>query len=60
TMKVLIDRKENEFYTGRTEHDSPEVDQEILVSVKYDLTPGNFYDIRISRSAEFDLIGIPV
>ena len=60
TVKVLIDRKENEFYSGRTEYDSPEVDQEVLVSVKYDLKPGNFYDIRITRSAGFDLSGIPV
>ncbi|NLA47898.1 MAG: TRAM domain-containing protein, partial [Bacteroidales bacterium] len=60
TIKVLIDRKENEYYSGRTEHDSPEIDQEVLISVKYDLTPGNFYDIRITQSAEFDLFGIPV
>ena len=59
TMKVLIDRKENEYYAGRTEFDSPEIDQEVLVPVQYDLKPGNFYDIRITQTAEFDLFGDP-
>ena len=59
-LKVLIDRKEEDFYAGRTEFDAPEIDQEVLIPVEYDLKPGNFYNIRINQSAEFDLFGIPV
>ena len=59
-FKVLIDRREEEYFTGRTEYDSPEVDQEVLIPVQYDLKPGNFYNIRIVQSAEFDLFGKPV
>lgn len=56
-LKVLIDRREGEYYAGRTEFDSPEVDQEVLVPVEYDLIPGNFYDILITESTDFDLFG---
>ena len=59
-FKVLIDKREEEHFTGRTEYDSPEVDQEVLIPVQYDLKPGNFYNIRIVQSAEFDLYGKPV
>lgn len=58
-FKVLIDRREGDFFIGRTEYDSPDVDQEILVSAGYDLIPGNFYDIKITESTEFDLFGKP-
>ncbi len=57
--KVLIDRKEGEYYIGRTEFDSPEVDQEVLIPVKHELEPGNFYNILITDSSEFDLFGEP-
>ena len=60
TFKVIIDRKEGEFYVGRTEFDSPEIDQEVLIADEFDLKPGNFYNILISKSTEFDLYGIPV
>ena len=59
-FKVIIDRKEGEFFIGRTEFDSPEVDQEVLVSAEYLLEPGNFYNILITKSTEFDLYGEPV
>jgi len=59
-LKVIIDRKEGEFFVGRTEFDSPEVDQEVLVPDQYNLTIGNFYDILITQSADFDLYGKPV
>ncbi|HPC97924.1 MAG TPA: 30S ribosomal protein S12 methylthiotransferase RimO [Bacteroidales bacterium] len=59
-MRVLIDAREGEYFTGRTEADSPEVDQEVLVNVKYKLAPGNFYNIKITGSTEFDLIGEPL
>lgn len=59
-MKVLIDRVEGEYFTGRTEHDSPEVDNEVLISSGYNLTPGCFYDVLITGSTEFDLFGKPI
>jgi ribosomal protein S12 methylthiotransferase len=59
-FRVIIDRREGEFFTGRTEYDSPEVDQEVLVRAEYDLTPGNFYNIKINQAADFDLYGEPV
>lgn len=60
TVKVLIDRKDGEYYSGRTEYDSPEVDQEVLIPVKFNLEIGKFYNILINQSAEFDLFGEPV
>jgi ribosomal protein S12 methylthiotransferase len=59
-FKVIIDRVEGEFFVGRTEFDSPEVDQEVLISSDYTLKPGNFYQIIITRSTDFDLFGKPV
>ena len=58
-FKVVIDRREDDFFAGRMEFDSPEVDQEVLIPVEYDLSPGNFYDILIMQAAEFDLFGKP-
>jgi len=58
-MKTIIDRREGEYSIGRTEYDSPEVDQEVLIPSMYRLRPGNFYNIRITESTEFDLYGIP-
>jgi ribosomal protein S12 methylthiotransferase len=58
-LKVVIDRKEDEYYAGRTEFDSPEVDQEVLIPAEYNLVPGNFYNIKITGSEDFDLYGIP-
>jgi len=60
TLKILIDRREGEYFIGRTEFDSPEVDQEVLVPAEYNLKPGNFYQVLITQSAEFDLFGKPV
>lgn len=57
TFKVIIDRREGEYFIGRTEYDSPEVDQEILIPSEYKLTIGNFYKILITKAAEFDLFG---
>jgi ribosomal protein S12 methylthiotransferase len=58
-LKVLIDRRDGEFFVGRTEYDSPEVDNEVLISVKNDLKPGIFYNILITGSTDFDLFGNP-
>ncbi len=60
TFKVIIDRREGEYFIGRTEFDSPEVDQEVLVGVEHSLKPGKFYNILITQSNEFDIYGKPV
>jgi ribosomal protein S12 methylthiotransferase len=58
TMKVLFDRKEGGNFIGRTEFDSPEVDNEVLVSAKNNYVRlGDFANIKITDSTEFDLIG---
>jgi ribosomal protein S12 methylthiotransferase len=57
TMKVLIDRKEGEYYIGRTEFDSPEVDNEVLISNQEYLRVGDFVTANIYDAAEFDLYG---
>lgn len=57
-MKVIIDRKEGEYYVGRTEFCSPEVDPEVLIPVGGKrLRTGCFYDVRITDSDEYDLFG---
>lgn len=58
TMKILVDRLEDEFYIARSEYDSPEVDNEVLIS-KNDTTllPGSFYNVKITRAESFDLYG---
>jgi ribosomal protein S12 methylthiotransferase len=58
-MKVVIDRIEEDYFVGRTEFDSPEVDGEVLVKGQ-NLIPGQFYPIKITGSEEFDLYGEPV
>ncbi|MFB6340474.1 30S ribosomal protein S12 methylthiotransferase RimO [Saccharicrinis sp. FJH62] len=55
-LKVMIDRKEADYYIGRTEFDSPEVDPEVLVSGK-NLNVGSFYTIKITGAESYDLIG---
>ena len=57
TFKVLIDRKEGEFWIGRTEFDSPEVDNEVLISIEEKVKIGNFYQVKITDATEFDLYG---
>ena len=58
TMKVIIDRKEGEYYVGRTEYCSPEVDPEVLIPVAEDeLKIGEFYQVNIKNSDDFDLYG---
>ncbi len=56
-MKVIIDRREGMFHVGRSQHDSPEVDQEILVTGAKNIEPGTFIDVKITGSTEFDLYG---
>ncbi len=57
--RVIIDRKEGNYYIGRTPYDSPEVDCEVLIESNGDeLTIGNLYDVKITKAEEFDLYGI--
>jgi ribosomal protein S12 methylthiotransferase len=58
TYKVLFDRKEGDYFIGRTEADSPEVDNEVLVSAKdaY-VRVGDFANVKINKAEEFDLYG---
>jgi len=58
TVKVLIDRVDANNYYGRTEQDSPEVDNEVIIpSKEMHLRVGDFYDVKITESKEYDLIG---
>lgn len=57
TLKVLIDRKEGNYYIGRTEFDSPEVDNEVLIQDSEILQIGTFYNILITSADDFDLYG---
>lgn len=55
-MRAIIDRKEGDFYIGRSEYDSPEVDQEIIIdSAGRRLLRGRFYDVRITDVEDYDL-----
>lgn len=57
-VSVLIDRTEGEYYIGRTEQDSPEVDNEVLVVSNKKLKVGEFYNVKITKAYEHDLYGI--
>ena len=57
-LKVIIDRKEGEYYIGRTQFDSPEVDPEVLIKAdEKRLFSGRFYRVRITNADDFDLFG---
>jgi ribosomal protein S12 methylthiotransferase len=57
TFKVLIDKKEAGRYLGRTEFDSVEVDNEVIVQTSEKLQPGSFYNVKITRAYDYDLEG---
>jgi ribosomal protein S12 methylthiotransferase len=57
TYKVLFDRKESGYFIGRNQFDSPEVDNEVLVSADEYVRLGDFADVKITSAAEFDLYG---
>ena len=60
-FKVVIDRKDGNNYVGRTEFDSPDVDNEVLIdATKFYLKTGEFTTIKITEAEDFDLYGIPV
>lgn len=59
TFKVIIDRKEGDYYVGRTEFSSPEVDPEVLIPLGNKvLRKGAFYDVKIIDAEDFDLFGV--
>lgn len=57
TFKTIIDRREGDYYIGRTEYDSPEVDCEVLIPAEKELQLGNFYQVAINKAEEYDLYG---
>lgn len=56
-LKVIIDREEGDYFIGRTEFDSPEVDPEVLIKKSQPLSIGKFYNVRIEAAMPFELIG---
>lgn len=60
TFKVLIDKKEAGRYLGRTEFDSVEVDNEVIIQADQKLQVGNFYNVKITRAYDYDLEGVVV
>jgi ribosomal protein S12 methylthiotransferase len=60
TFRCIIDRKEGNYFVGRTEHDSPDVDNEVLIdAAQHYVKVGEFVDIEITDASDFDLYGIP-
>ena len=59
TLRVIIDREDEDYYIGRTQWDSPEVDPEVLITKEQPLTIGNFYDVAITQALPFELIAKP-
>lgn len=57
TFKVLVDKKEAGRYIGRTEFDSVEVDNEVIIQTSQNLQPGNFYKVKIAKAYDYDLEG---
>lgn len=58
TYKVIIDRREDDYYIGRTEYDSPEVDDEVLIPAIKTLEIGQFYQVTVTSALENDLYGV--
>ena len=56
TLRVIVDREEDDYYIGRTEWDSPEVDPEVLISKEQPLAIGEFTDVRITEALPFELV----
>ena len=57
TFKTMIDRLEGDYYVGRTEYDSPEVDPEVLIKADGNLQRGGFVNVEITEADAFDLYG---
>ena len=60
SLRVLIDRKEGDFFVGRTEYDSPEVDNETLIDAqRFYVRIGDFVQVKIEKAEEYDLFAVP-
>lgn len=59
-LRVLVDREEEDYFVGRTEYDSPEVDCEVLIDKTDDIQVGNFYMVKIDDATEFDLFATKI
>ena len=59
-LKVIIDREEEDYYVGRSQYDSPEVDPEVLIKKTQQLTKGEFCNVVITEAMPFELIGEPL
>ncbi|MDO9261985.1 MAG: 30S ribosomal protein S12 methylthiotransferase RimO, partial [Flavobacteriaceae bacterium] len=60
TFQCIFDRKEGNYFYGRTEFDSPDVDNEVLVdATQHYIQIGQFIDIKITDASEYDLVGEP-
>jgi len=57
TFRTIVDREEDNYYIGRTEYDSPEVDPEVLITKDIELMPGHFYEVEIEAAETFELFG---
>lgn len=55
-LEVLVDREDADYYVGRTQFDSPEVDPEVLIDKNVELIPGKYYNVRITEALPFELI----
>lgn len=55
TVKVIVDRREGDYYVGRTEHDSPEVDPEVFITTDKEMTIGDFHEVRVTGADDYDL-----
>ncbi len=56
-IRVIVDKEEDNYYIGRTEYDSPEVDPEVLIEKTEEMSIGEFYDVKITGAHPFDLYG---
>ncbi len=57
TLRVIVDREDDDYYVGRTQYDSPEVDPEVLIGKGLPLKVGKFYNVTITQAMPFELLG---
>ena len=57
TLRVIVDREDEDYYVGRTQWDSPEVDPEVLIHKNAPLTVGDFCQVQIQQAMPFELVG---
>ena len=59
-LRVLVDREDEDYYVARSQYDSPEVDNEVLIEKVRPLQVGCFYDVKVVQTMPFDLIARPL